>query len=108
MVVLSSIVLTLIGAFFAVTGSIKARERRERMRDQHLKSTSPRRPGRLRPAAIRPLIASVALALIAVAWWVGLLGRNDAAVVGGFGTLFIIVAALCFVIAVHRQFRKTP
>jgi hypothetical protein len=59
---------------------------------------------RLRPLAIRSFSASAVLILIAVAWWVGLLGPNLAAFAGGFGTLFMVVAVVCLAIGLYRQF----
>jgi protein-S-isoprenylcysteine O-methyltransferase Ste14 len=76
------------------------------MRDQQLKQTSTSRSRRLRPSALRSFIAGIALALIALAWWVGLLGPNHASIVGGFGTLFILIAAVCLAIGFHRQFSR--
>lgn len=60
----------------------------------------------LRRADTRSFIAAVALFLIAIAWWSGLFGPNNAPVPGGFGTLFAVVAFICLVAGVFARRRR--
>ena len=73
------------------------------MRDQQLGVSAGEWGSGLRRPDVRSFIVAGALLLIAIGWWSGLLGPNDAPVIGGFGTLFTIVAVVSFAHGIHAH-----